>query len=233
MPCEEYDPPYHVDSSVIDNDRSHVDGGWADPEEPGRTETIEPDQDSSLRDDAGRLLNPRGRTGLKGRGLLGRWGANAAVSIVVTRRNRETDGIELLVGRKEGRVNLSLPRGFVLRGESVVEAAMRVLKTETEVSAEGVHTDIIFDDYYYDSRQTDHAWVELTALLCHSEDHFGEVSPSMTETFTEIDWRPLTSETINDIDSGGAGLVRQAAARLKEAGALDRDKAHKILAETE
>lgn len=33
----------------------------------------------------GRPLNPEGRTGLKGRGILGKWGPNHAADPVVTR----------------------------------------------------------------------------------------------------------------------------------------------------
>ena len=36
-------------------------------------------------DSNGRPLNPRGRTGLVGRGLLGRWGPNHAADPIVTR----------------------------------------------------------------------------------------------------------------------------------------------------
>lgn len=33
----------------------------------------------------GRPLNPQGRTGLKGRGILGKWGPNHAADPIVTR----------------------------------------------------------------------------------------------------------------------------------------------------
>jgi 8-oxo-dGTP pyrophosphatase MutT (NUDIX family) len=170
---------------------------------------------------------------MQGRGLLGRWGANPAVSVVVTRRNLETGGIELLVGKKAGRVDLSLPRGFVMPGESGIEAAARIVEGETGVLVDVKVEDTIDDGYYYDPRQTDHAWIELTAFLCHSEEHFTDVTLSATETFQEIDWRPLSSETINDIDSGGAALVRRAANCLREAGVLKQNTARRILAETE
>jgi ADP-ribose pyrophosphatase YjhB (NUDIX family) len=228
-----YDPPYHVDPAVIASDRSRVDDGWADPEDLNRPETGAPGEPSGLRDGRGRLLNPRGRTGLQGRGLLGRWGANAAVSVVVTRRNPETAGIEMLLGKKAGRVNLSLPRGFVLPGESAVEAATRVVEDETGIVVGLSDGDAIADGYYYDPRQTDHAWVELTAFFYHSEDRFEDVSPSVTETFAETEWWPLTSDTINEIDSGGATLARKAADHLRETGTLEQGKATEILSQTE
>lgn len=232
VPCDEYDPPYHVDPAVLQNDCTRSANGWADPEDLSALPSGPAGDSSAARDEAGRVLNPRGRTGIQGRGLLGRWGANRAVSIVITRRNRETGEVELLVGRRTGRVDLSLPRGFVLRGESEVAAAARVMAAETGIHADVGAGDEIYKDYYYDPRQTDHAWVELTAFLCHCEERSRDVSPSVTETFPEIEWRPLTAETINDIDSGGAALARQAANRLREIGALEQSRARRILEET-
>lgn len=39
-----------------------------------------------------RPLNPIGRTGLSGRGILGKWGPNHAADPIVTRWKRESDG---------------------------------------------------------------------------------------------------------------------------------------------
>lgn len=36
--------------------------------------------------------NPIGRTGLRGRGLLGRWGPNHAADPIITRWKRDPDG---------------------------------------------------------------------------------------------------------------------------------------------
>lgn len=40
----------------------------------------------------GRPLNPFGRTGLIGRGLLGRWGPNHAADPIITRWKRDENG---------------------------------------------------------------------------------------------------------------------------------------------
>ena len=40
-------------------------------------------------------LNPRGRTGMSGRGLLGKWGANHAADPIVTRFNPFADRPQL------------------------------------------------------------------------------------------------------------------------------------------
>ncbi len=85
LDCEGYDPPYHLDLSVLNNDRLKVDGGWADPEDFGLIADELAAIESRFKDDEGRPLNPRGRTGIAGRGLLGLWGPNAAVAALVVR----------------------------------------------------------------------------------------------------------------------------------------------------
>ena len=49
-----------------------------------------------LFDAEGAPLNPRGRTGMKGRGLLGKWGPNHAADPIVTRYNPDTELLEVV-----------------------------------------------------------------------------------------------------------------------------------------
>ena len=44
--------------------------------------------------------NPIGRTGMKGRGLLGRWGPNHAVDPIVSRWQRDAKGEKVMLGGK-------------------------------------------------------------------------------------------------------------------------------------
>jgi len=50
----------------------------------------------------GRPLNLQGRTGLRGRGVLGRWGPNHAADPIVTRWQRDAEG-EIVRDAKTGR----------------------------------------------------------------------------------------------------------------------------------
>ncbi len=52
---------------------------------------------------AGRPLNIRGRTGLKGRGVLGRYGPNHAADPIVTRWTRNPDSGEIETNPKTGK----------------------------------------------------------------------------------------------------------------------------------
>ena len=232
LECPDYDPPYFVEPEVLENDRSRTPGGWADPEDFEQVRDSVIVGESQSRDEESRPLNPRGRTGLTGRGMLGRWGANPAVSAVVTRLNAAADSIEILVGRREHQLGLSLPRGFLFPGESADDGISRTLMEETGYQCTAKGAEILFDEYYYDPRQTDHAWVELRAYFFHPElaMETGPLKP--TSAFDEVEWRPLTAATVNDISSSGARSVREAISRLTSSGVLDSNVAAKLLAKT-
>ena len=80
-------PTVHTDQVVCDNDCTVKKGGWADPVDPS---TIPKEQWNTgprqsfegqyAFDARSRPLNPRGRTGMADRGLLGKWGVRAASS---------------------------------------------------------------------------------------------------------------------------------------------------------
>ena len=70
----------------------------------------------------GRPLNPRGRTGLAGRGLLGQWGPNHAVDPIVTRIHPRTNQLQVVVAKRADSEEWALPGKFLGRGESVASA---------------------------------------------------------------------------------------------------------------
>ena len=232
LDCEEYDPPYYVASEVLENDRSQKPGGWADPE---NVEAGGQDWNmgtSKYKDDDGRPRNPRGRTGIAGRGLLGRWGANASVAATMVRTHGVSGFIEILFGSKEDRLDLSLPKGFVLPEESHEDAVSRVLERESGFRPDASTGVAVFDGYTFDPRQTDHAWVESRAYLFSTE---ADAVPSRFEAggeFDEIKWWPLDAGTINRVPSGQARLIRESLTKLMETGQMDKSLAEKLLAAT-
>lgn len=52
-------------------------------------------------DEKGRPLNPRGRTGMSGRGLLGRWGPNHAADLVLTREHPVTGKLQVVIVKRQ------------------------------------------------------------------------------------------------------------------------------------
>ena len=97
-----YKPQSFTAKIVLENARDLSTGDkWADP--PGVRElrdelekrlTYEPGGKINFGGD-GAPLNPRGRTGLRGRGLLGQWGPNLAADPIVTRREPLTNQLQV------------------------------------------------------------------------------------------------------------------------------------------
>ena len=68
-------------------------------------------------DSEGRPLNPRGRTGMVGRGLLGKFGPNHAADPIVTRFHPRTDQLQFVASRRTDTGDWAIPGGMVDAGE--------------------------------------------------------------------------------------------------------------------
>ena len=231
LDCPGYDPPYHVDESVLANDSSKVDGGWADPEDTDSIADVLASREAKHRDELGRPLNPRGRTGIAGRGLLGYWGPNLSVAAVVTRKNRAEE-IEILLGQEEDETELEMAKGFRHTGESSEECLRRVLSGEAGWAPESVSGEVVFEGYTFDPRQTDHAWVESRVFLLDMADGGAPDSFAPGGEFDEVKWWPLNADTVNRIPSGSARFIREAVTALKDSDRMDSDVADSLLAKT-
>jgi ADP-ribose pyrophosphatase len=231
LDCPDYDPPYHVDEAVLANDSSKVDDGWADPEDVASIGNEFASREAKHRDDLGRPLNPRGRTGIAGRGLLGYWGPNLSVAAVVIRANR-TGELEILLGQKDGETELEMAKGFLHTGETPEDSLRRVLGTETGWAPEAVSDEVVFEGYTFDPRQTDHAWVESRVYLLDTGDGAAPESFDPGGEFDEVKWWPLKAETINKVPSGTARFIREAVNALKDSDRMEATAAESLLAKT-
>lgn len=102
-----YAPDAWTHDAVFANSRELSTGGkWADPDPPAKAElerrtTFAGDGRarplSVLTFDGDVPLNPVGRTGMRGRGLLGKWGPNHAADPIVTRLDPEQGRMQVLV----------------------------------------------------------------------------------------------------------------------------------------
>jgi ADP-ribose pyrophosphatase len=229
--CPSYQPPYYVDAAVLQNDSAKDPLAWADPEDFSKVTATKLLREDAHRDDEGRPLNPRGRTGIAGRGLLGLWGANQMVGAVVTRINRETAALEVLLGKIRETDAVSLPSDFVSRGETAHVARLRTLETSAGFRPKNTG-EIISEGYSYDARQTDHAWIELETRLYHLEAEFQPTTFRPGAGFEEIEWWPVEPETVNQLPSTQARLVREAVRRLLDQKIVERDWALQTLANT-
>ena len=142
--------------------------------------------------------NPYGRTGIIGRGLLGRFGPNHAADPIATRWKRANSGIVLDKGKRvlefiaiqrKDNHQWAIPGGMVEPGEHVSETLRKEFSEEAlaklNMSAEqcqqisdrlkylfrnGVE---VYKGYVDDPRNTDNAWMETVA--CNFHDDSGEV----------------------------------------------------------
>lgn len=143
-------------------------------------------------------LNPMGRTGMKGRGLLGRFGPNHAADPIVTRWKRTSAGVMLDGGKKvlefvaiqrKDNSQWAIPGGMVEPGQVVTQAlkaefgeeAMAKLSV-TEEEREKISRLVeklfkngveVYKGYVDDPRNTDNAWMETVAVNFH--DDTGEI----------------------------------------------------------
>ncbi|XP_066475364.1 transient receptor potential cation channel subfamily M member 2 isoform X1 [Tiliqua scincoides] len=127
-------------------------------------------------------LNPMGRTGLRGQGILRFFGPNHALYPVVTRWRRNVDGsicrknlkkmLEVLVVKFPMSDNWALPGGSLEPGETLPEKLKRILRREfwpqfQKLLNQGTE---VYKGYMDDPRNTDNAWLEALAISVHFED---------------------------------------------------------------
>ncbi|XP_055608307.1 ADP-ribose pyrophosphatase, mitochondrial [Uranotaenia lowii] len=160
--------------------------------------------------------NMFGRTGLRGRGLLGRWGPNHAADPVVTRWKVNSAGRQVVDERTGKRVlqmcaierqdcgAWAIPGGMVDPGEQVSATLKREFMEEA-MSESGETEEVerffksgqeIYKGYVDDPRNTDNAWMETVAVNFHDEDGHvvGKFSLCAGDDAAKVRWM--------DIDSG-------------------------------
>ncbi|XP_046418873.1 ADP-ribose pyrophosphatase, mitochondrial [Neodiprion fabricii] len=174
--------------------------------------------------DKGFPLNPVGRTGIIGRGLLGRWGPNHAADPIVTRWKRNGTGaveisrvtenpiLQFIAVQRKDSGDWALPGGMVdpgevitstLRREFMEEAMNSLEKDEAQVEElkESLEEffkkgDEVFKGYVDDPRNTDNAWIETVALNFHDENGsiVGKLELSAGDDAANVCWTDVNKE---------------------------------------
>ncbi|KAK1345756.1 hypothetical protein QTO34_008220 [Cnephaeus nilssonii] len=155
----------------------------------------------------GRPRNPAGRTGLVGRGLLGRWGPNHAADPIITRWKRDKSGnkithpisgkniLQFVAIKRKDCGEWAIPGGMVDPGEKISATLKRefgeeALNSLQKSSAEKRKLEeqlhklfsqehlVIYKGYVDDPRNTDNAWMETEAVNYHDET--GEIMDNLT-----------------------------------------------------
>ena len=138
--------------------------------------------------------NPIGRTGVRGRGLLGKWGPNHAADPIVTRWKRDDKGkvvvhedgrriLEFVAIQRRDTKEWAIPGGMVDADEEISltlkrefnEEALNSLqdeqkeKTKRDIKKLFKNGEIVYKGYVDDPRNTDNAWMETVACLFHDD----------------------------------------------------------------
>ena len=127
-----YSPNAWTDPVVLANSRELSTGEWwADPSDASRAGLEQ--RVSYAGDGRPKMLvlnggiprNPVGRTGLRGRGLLGKWGPNQAADPIVTRYHPDTNKLQVVAIRRKDTGQWAIPGGMVDDGEAVSATVRR------------------------------------------------------------------------------------------------------------
>ncbi|XP_058152319.1 transient receptor potential cation channel subfamily M member 2 [Dasypus novemcinctus] len=154
--------------------------------------------------------NPQGRTGLRGRGSLRRFGPNHRLHPVFTRWKRNKDGtigrrgvhklLEVLLVRRAGAELWALPGGWRMLEEALPAELKDILAPEFWASCENLlrRGTEVYKGYVDDLQNTDNAWVEVEAIGVHFQDqndeelktlnsHLQDSSPKVTVQWQVVD----------------------------------------------
>ncbi|XP_078083043.1 ADP-ribose pyrophosphatase, mitochondrial-like isoform X1 [Mustelus asterias] len=167
--------------------------------------------------------NPCGRTGLRGRGLLGRWGPNHAADPIVTRWKREAgktvthshSGKPVLqfvaICRKDNE-EWAIPGGMIDPGEKVSVTLRREFGEETLNSLQLPEAErqkmkllidslfqageMVYKGYVDDPRNTDNAWIETVAMNFHDEkgDSVGKLNLQAGDDAGAVKWMDIDQQ---------------------------------------
>ena len=164
-------------------------------------------------DERGYPRNPRGRTGMRDRGLLGKWGPNHAADPIVTRFHPRTRVPQMVAIKRRDTNDWAIPGGMVEDGMENVshnayreftEEAGNIKDPEKKALFESLTAELfrsgteVYRGYVDDPRNTDNSWMETTAFHFHCSEKLAQQLPlSAGDDAVKAKW--LTINT-NDPD---------------------------------
>lgn len=231
-PYPEYAPSYYVSPTVLANDETKVDGAWAHSDDIDRVKLPEKSHEGLLlKDRAGYPLNPRGRTGILGRGDLGKWGPNFAVDPVITRFNPETGQFEMLTVQREDSDKWAIPGIILLDGEDVQAAMKRRLSEKIGVCIGQIdHSISLYKGYVDDPRNTDNAWLETNVLHVHLPyEETDELKSNLSGDEPWGKWLPMTVDTMESLYANHGEFASLALQRLNPEAEYENDESQEIM----
>jgi ADP-ribose pyrophosphatase len=215
VPFDRYAPEDFIHSSVLKDAKTGERPVWAEPnaivELPVGRE-FQSYEGEVRKDEQGRPMNPKGRTGIEGKGLLGKWGANFAADNIITRDSEDGAGAEVfLIQRKDG--TWGFPAGMVDAGETASIAAVREFKEETGFDLDLAGATEVYKGYVDDPRNTDNAWMETTAMRKHySREEAAQFKShnDANEEVRKVRWMKVTPELFDKMYASHASMLEMA-----------------------
>lgn len=217
-------PPFYEAASVIANDRTVKPGGWADAAHVTRGDFLRWKAEGKffsyegevrLDPESGRPLNPWGRTGICGRGLLGKWGANQAADALLTRENEQTGELEVLL-IKRGCGSWAIPGGMLDDGEDGLAAMIRELEEEAGVTIDGARARLVYQGTGDGPRTTDNAWIETSLYHFHlsAEESRTIAPPTAGSDARDVAWVPVSARMYETLYANHGDLLSMALTQL-------------------
>lgn len=220
-PHPSYRPTNFTDPTVRANDVTKNPKGWADEGNPRMTfaRRGKPERltgEAIAYNDKGYPLNPAGRTGTEGRGLLGKWGPNFAADPIVTRVNPRTGNLEMLAIRRKDNGQWAIPGGMVDPGEAVTATLAREFHEEAGVKLDMSDAKLIYEGMVDDRRNTDNAWMETTVKLKHLDAQTAaKMEPKAGDDANAVRWLELTPKNLDALYANHGEFVRAAMRHLQ------------------
>lgn len=206
---------------------------WSDPQDPLAARELRKNKKFEsyegvvlFSDDNLTPRNPRGRTGIVGRGTLQRWGANFAVDPIVTRINPQTHKFEMVAILREDTRQWAIPGGFVEPGEVISKTLAREFAEEA-LGKEGNPIEVaefqeklekmmnsagmpVYAGYVDDIRNTDNAWMETKAFHLHLEGQEAKINLVAGDDAKESQWMVVDEKNINLLYANHGDFVKRA-----------------------
>ena len=221
----EYKPIQFTHDAVISADYTVKVGGWADPIDP-KSIKINWDErcaKSNFQRDNGYPQNPSGRTGICGRGLLGKWGPNYAADPIVTRFDPITGNLQMAAILRKDTNQWAIPGGMVDAGELVSRTLRREFKEEAgnfhgkdKVDFDKLVDELfktgkeVYSGYTDDPRNTDNAWIETNAFHFHCNKECATKLVLKGGDEGAVKWMDITQDTLDKLYGGHKILVKEA-----------------------
>jgi hypothetical protein len=222
---ESYNPPYYVSQDILKYDNNLTFANRFDSEDNWEYSDLIDWGSKYVRDDKGKPLNPRGRTGIQGRGSLRFWGNNPMLYLALIRYNKEERQLEVLLNTEKN--NNSLINVHFRRNESLSSAIERT-KEKLNFNVLDYSLDEVHEGYLYDLRQTDNAWVEAKSYLLFDNSEIElihDIAPGM-------EWKTVSPSLINNMYSSQGNILRECVQYIFNEKSVEKEFVAEILNKT-